>query len=446
MSDDDDDRVPDGTHGPLLRFRCTRLQLPSLCAAHLSAIDRLRKNKSSTPKEELRVEAAAWDPPRRAVRGRARRCPARVRRGPAQAKGGRARGSEAHRRHRDASGERETSSDQPGAATFNQSGLPSTTTSGGSATLTHLAAGRNVKATASAVRARDPRLRCSRNPTREIGAGARRRSSRFGAHPRGRVRVGACERGVGLLAGEVAPPPEEVARLGGKNNDDNNGLTWRENFGLHLWFGRSPTATLASALEGYLHAIEKGAAEFPAAPGSLTIDPQARRLKDVCFNILALASSGGSVPDDVRVEKTFHPLTYCKDDLTNVALAWHLFVAMRAIGALGKGTKVAALADEMHVAFASQLLAAGAGAVCRGGGAREEVRRFHGGVGRVRRHARRGRREAGTAGSVHAARAVRGLCDDEGKTSFLRDVLGVPTPWLEEARREWCDYNWWEAD
>ena len=37
-------------------------------------------------------------------------------------------------------------------------------------------------------------------------------------------------------------------------------------------------------------------------------------------------------------------------------------------------------------------------------------------------------------------------CDDEGKTSFLRDVLGVPTPWLEEARREWFDYNWWEAD
>ena len=37
-------------------------------------------------------------------------------------------------------------------------------------------------------------------------------------------------------------------------------------------------------------------------------------------------------------------------------------------------------------------------------------------------------------------------CDDEGKTSFLRDVLGVPTPWLEEARREWFDYNWWETD
>ena len=159
MSDDDDDRVPDGTHGPLLRFRCTRLQLPSLCAAHLSAIDRLRKNKSSTPKEELRVEAAAWD--LLAVLF-------------GDAPDGAPRGSAADRHRRragvgawlrrliagtdDASGERETSSNQPGAATFNQSGLPSTTTSGGSATLTHLAAGRNVKATASAVRARDPRL------------------------------------------------------------------------------------------------------------------------------------------------------------------------------------------------------------------------------------------------------------------------------------------------
>ena len=191
---------------------------------------------------------------------------------------------------------------------------------------------------------------------------------------------------------------------------------------------------VASSLEGYLHAIEKGAAEFPAAPGSLTIDPQASRLKDVCFNILALASSG-VVPDDVRVEKTFHPLTYCKDDLTNVALAWHLFVAMRAIGALGKGTKVAALADEMHVAFASQLLAAGA----RGGAAAWATRgarrrggrgggRFHGGVGRVRRHARRGRREAGTAGSVHAARAVRGLVRRRGQ-----DVVPAGRPRCADA-------------
>lgn len=454
MSDDDDDRVPDGTHGPLLRFRCTRLQLPSLCAAHLSAIDRLRKNKSSTPKEELRVEAAAWD--LLAVLF-------------GDAPDGAPRGSAADRHRRragvgawlrrliagtdDAGGGRDGTPDQPGAATFNQSGPPpSTTTSGGSATLTHLAAGRNVKATASAVRARDPRLAtllAQSNAGNRGGELAATQLAIWRASPAGAYVSARANAAFGLLAGEVAPPPEEVARLGaGKNNDDNNGLTWRENFGLHLWFGRSPTATLASALEGYLHAIEKGAAEFPAAPGSLTIDPQARRLKDVCFNILALASSGGSVPDDVRVEKTFHPLTYCKDDLTNVALAWHLFVAMRAIGALGRGRKVAALADEMHVAFASQLLAAGAG----GGGmqGRRGARRGAGDsmvewAAYVAMHVEDGaRRERLVRSTLHGRCAD--WCDDEGKTSFLRDVLGVPTPWLEEARREWFDYNWWEAD
>ena len=158
---------------------------------------------------------------------------------------------EAHRRHRRR--ERETSSDQPGAATFNQSGLPSTTTSGGSATLTHLAAGRNVKATASAVRARDPRLAtllAQSNAGNRGGELAAAQLAIWRASPAGAYVSARANAAFGLLAGEVAPPPEEVARLGGKNNDDNNGLTWRENFGLHLWFGRAPTATLASVAGG----------------------------------------------------------------------------------------------------------------------------------------------------------------------------------------------------
>jgi nuclear pore complex protein Nup98-Nup96 len=134
---------------------------------------------------------------------------------------------------------------------------------------------------------------------------------------------------------------------------------------LHLWFGHPPTATLARSLEGYLGAVANDTAAFPAAPADTFIDPDAARLKDLCFNILALAS-GGTVPDDVGVEKTFHPLTYCRGDLTNVSLAWHLFVTMRAVGALGNGDKIAALADEMHVAFAAQLLVRGRGGRRRG--------------------------------------------------------------------------------
>ena len=444
MFDDDDDATADGTHGPSLRFRCTRLQLPSLCAAHLSAIKRTRAN-SSAPKEEFRVEAAAWDL-LAVVFGDA---PDGAPRGSAADRHRRRAGVGAWLRRLIAGKDRETS-DPAGTATFNPSG-PSTSTTSGSATLTHLAAGRGVKATASAVGARDSRLATLLAQSNAGGKGgdlaaaqlAIWRSSPAGAYVSGNQKAA-----FGLLAGEVAPPPVEVARIGGGKND---GLTWRGNFGLHLWFRRAPTATIASSLEGYLEAIEKGAAEFPAAPGSLTVDPEASRLKDVCFNILALASSG-VVPDDVSVEKTFHPLTYCTDDLTNVALAWHLFVAMRAIGALGKGTKVAALADDMHVAFASQLLAAGAGGGGMGDARRKKVRAGAGDgdsmvewAAYVAMHVEDGaRRERLVRSTLHGRCAD--WCDDEGKTSFLRDVLGVPTPWLEEARREWFDYNWWETD
>jgi len=462
MSDDsmsDDAPSADGTHGPLLRFRCTRLQLPSLCAAHLSAIERLRLNKSdprATPAAELRAEAAAWD--LLAVLF-------------GDAPDGAPRGSAADRHRRragvgawlrrliaeDGSDDAEDGSDGSNVGYTSGTRGPSNATSGESATLTHLAAGRGVKATASAVRARDPRLATLLAQSNAGGRGGELAAAQLAiwrSSPSGAYVSANASATFGLLAGETAPPPREVAGLGGGKSGREKRLTWRENFGLHLWFGRSPTATLARSLEGYLDAIEKGAAEFPAAPGSSDVDPEASRLKDVCFNILALASSG-VVPDDVSVEKTFHPLTYCEGDLTNVALAWHLFVAMRAVGALGRGRKIAALADEMHVALASQLLAAGAG----GGGAGDARRKKARGAGQsgdaddsmvewatyVAMHVEDGaRRERLVRSTLHTRCAD--WCDDEAKTSFLRDVLGVPTPWLEEARREWFDYNWWETE
>ena len=130
MFDDDDDATADGTHGPSLRFRCTRLQLPSLCAAHLSAIKRTRAN-SSTPKEEFRVEAAAWDL-LAVVFGDA---PDGAPRGSAADRHRRRAGVGAWLRRFIAGKDRETS-DPAGTATFNPSG-PSTSTTSGSATLTH---------------------------------------------------------------------------------------------------------------------------------------------------------------------------------------------------------------------------------------------------------------------------------------------------------------------
>ena len=54
------------------------------------------------------------------------------------------------------------------------------------------------------------------------------------------------------------------------------------------------------------------------------------------------------------------------------------------------------------------------------------------------------RREALVRWTLHGRCAD--WCDDEVKTSFLRDTLGVPEHWLEEAKREWFAYNWWEND
>ena len=237
--------------------------------------------------------------------------------------------------------------------------------SGRNAAGTHVAAGRSVKAVAAAVSARDPRLATllaqsnAGGKGKELAAAQLRiwRDSPAANYVDAPTRVA-----FGLLAGDVAPPPPDAAPIAPGN--------WKANFGLHLWFGHPPTATLARSLEGYLGAVANDTAAFPAAPADTFIDPDAARLKDLCFNILALAS-GGTVPDDVGVEKTFHPLTYCQGDLTNVSLAWHLFVTMRAVGALGNGDKIAALADEMHVAFAAQLLSAGAG----GGGVGDRKRK-----------------------------------------------------------------------
>jgi hypothetical protein len=36
--------------------------------------------------------------------------------------------------------------------------------------------------------------------------------------------------------------------------------------------------------------------------------------------------------------------------------------------------------------------------------------------------------------------------DDADKTAFLRRRLGVPDAWLEEAKRHWAAYNWWEPE
>ena len=209
-----------------------------------------------------------------------------------------------------------------------------------------------MKATAAAAANRDPRLATL---TAQIGVGGA--GAALAAAQLDLWRGSPAEKYVpeetlalyGLAAGEVAPPHPLVPA------ED-----WRRCFGTHLGVAHPPTASAARVVEGYLDAVEKGAAAFPTAPGREAIDPDVARLKDLCFNLLVLASSGGA-PEGVSTASAFHPLTYCASDLANVALTWHVHAALRAVGALPETKETSKLADALHVAFAEQLLRAGAG-------------------------------------------------------------------------------------
>lgn len=335
---------------------------------------------------------------------------------------------------------------------------------------THATAGRLVRSVGAAVRARDPRLATLLAQANTGGHGSSLAAAQlqlWRGSPVEKYLSGESKLVFGLLAGEVAPPPPAA-----------NIKSWCQSFGLHLWYLRAPTATLARAVEGYLASVASDTAVFPAAPGSPAVDPDVSRLKDVSFNLLALASAGAAPPEvDAAVAAMFHPLTYCSADLTNAALAWHLFVALRAVGALPASAATAALADRVHVAFAQQLLAMGDGVGGVGGAAgryrgkgRADVRAEQGSEQGRGRGPEQGHNSGSDSGdsmvewAVYVAmhiehgptrrlvvrstlhRRCADWCDDAERTSFLRRQLGVPEAWLDRARRHWVSYNWWEPE
>ena len=427
-------------HGPRLRFECTRLGLPELCLQHLSAVECAVTTSPAGAKDatqvadELAAEVRVWDL-------------LSVLYGDVQ--GGAPRGSAADR-HRRRAGlsawlRKHISREQRRAA--GDGSYPAG--SAGAAA----AAGRAVKGAVAAVRARDPRLATliaqsnAGGRARELAAAQLDvwRGSPVDAYLTDEARLV-----FSLLAGEVAPPPPNAGVSG-----------WCQNLGLHMWYAHPPTVTFACAIERYLQSIEKGEAAYPTAPGLPAVDPDVSRLKDMSFNLLTLASAG-EVPADANVAAIFHPLTYNADDLTNAALAWHLFVTLRAVGALPDSPENVRLADNIHVAFAQQLLAMGdgGGGVGGGGGALEGRR----GGGRTRgrdvdkgdgsmvewaayvaMHVEDGpRRREVVAEMLH--RRCADWCDDAEKTAFLRTKLGVPESWLEDAMRHWASYNWWDPE
>ena len=404
---------------PRLVFRCSRLELPDLCRAHLEAVERSVANGCATPPAELAAEVAAWDL-LSALFG--------------DEPGGAPRGTAADR-HRRRAKTKAWLREQAGRI-----GVPEETLRGRRKATTLVAAGSAVKAVSAAAANRDPRLATLLAQSGVGGAGAALAAAQLDlwrGTPAEKYVPEDTLAAFGLMAGEVAPPHDLVPA------ED-----WRRCLGLHLGVAHPPTASAARVVEGYLEAVEKGAAAFPAAPGREAVDPDVARLKDLCFNLLVLASSGGA-PEGVSTASAFHPLTYCASDVANVALTWHVHAALRAVGVLPATRETSAFADALHVAFAEQLLRAGGGGRGVGGG---------GGGGGGGGDACMVEWAAFVAMHVEddAARrdAVRGIlhrrcadwCDDAEKTAFLQRRLGVPGEWLDEAKRHWFESNFWVVE
>ena len=401
--------------GPRLMFRCSRLELPDLCRAHLEAVERAVGASCATPPRELAAEVAAWDI-LSALFG--------------DEPGGAPRGSAADR-HRRRAKTRAWLRDQAGRI-----GVPEETLRGGRAATTRAAAGSAVKATSAAAANRDPRLATLLAQTGVGGAGAALAAAQlelWRGTPTEKYVPEETMAAFGLMAGEVAPPHPLVPA------ED-----WRRCLGLHLGVAHPPTASAARVVEGYLEAVEKGAAAFPTAPGRDAVDPEVSRLKDLCFNLLVLASSGGA-PEGVSTASAFHPLTYCASDVANVALTWHVHAALRAVGALPETRETSAFADTLHVAFAEQLLRAGGGGRGVGGGGGGGDACMVEWAAFVAMHVEddAARRDA-VRGILH--RRCADWCDDAEKTAFLRRRLGVPGAWLDEAKRHWFESNFWVAE
>jgi len=110
----------------------------------------------------------------------------------------------------------------------------------------------------------------------------------------------------------------------------------------------------------------------------------------------------------------------------NAALAWHLFGVLNAIGVL-EGEGMDALADEITVAFATQLL----GMPERG---RCEWAVF------VSQHLRDDTRRTKMTGHILRERFEEWKCDD-GKIAFIKDVCAVPQESLDDAHALWDVYS-----
>ena len=424
----------DASYGPRLVFECARTELPSLCLEHLAAIEAAALASAATgaadgaldgegtfraPPDELAAEVRAWDLVSALW-------------GDDEDGGGAPVGCAADRHRRRAA---------VGAWLRKQ-----TARGGGgvivpddrNAAAAHAAAGRSSRSVASAAANRDPRLAtllAQANAGGDLRALTAAQLDLWRGSPVEKYLTRETSSAFALLAGEVSPP-EDVVRGDG---------AWPQNFGLTQWFASPPTTTLSAVVEGYLEAVARGEAAYPDAPGLIAVDADARRLKDASFNLLILGSKGPTAPSDADVRDAFHPLTYCARDLGNVSLAWHLFATLRAIGALPETVENRALGDALHANFARQLLSSSSSSSSETKTRRQQRHSMIEWAVFVAMHVEDGARRRDLVKEIINAGCAE-WCDDDAKTTFMRETLRVPEAWTREAKETWARYNWWEPE
>jgi hypothetical protein len=239
-SGDPDSDAPNGwcsaTFGKRLRASCSRVDLPGVCDAYLNSVENVALVSNKTPSSDLKLEVSAWDLVKTLW-------------GDAPGAAPVASAADRHRRRASVSEwlRKQTASrgDAVSGVTSPKLLVPEKTATGALVSATRLACSNG-----------DPRL-----------ATLIAQSARGGALPElagAQLKIwrdSVVEKYVPsettllfeVIAGEVAPFRSDLPVK-----------DWRTNFGLHLWYGTSPSTTVGKVMDGYLRSVETESATYPS--------------------------------------------------------------------------------------------------------------------------------------------------------------------------------------
>jgi nuclear pore complex protein Nup98-Nup96 len=122
-----------------------------------------------------------------------------------------------------------------------------------------------------------------------------------------------------------------------------------------------------------------------------------------------------------------------------------LFATLRAIGALPETVENRALGDALHANFARQLLSSSSSSSSETKTRRQQRHSMIEWAVFVAMHVEDGARRRDLVKEILNAGCAE-WCDDDAKTTFMRETLRVPEAWTREAKETWARYNWWEPE